>query len=307
MIFSDYLTTVSPKYAEEIKTVEYGHGLDGVVRNRADRLVGILNGVDYSAWSPERDKVIAARYSPKDLSGKLACKKNLLEIFGLPPENMNKPVLGIVSRFAGQKGFDLIEQIAATLLEEDLAVTALGAGEAKYEKLFRELAKAYPAKFSVRVAYDNTLAHKVEAGADMFLMPSRYEPCGLNQIYSLKYGTVPVVRATGGLDDTIEDFDPETGRGTGFKFQAYDGPSLFAAIHEALSVFRDEPAVWRRIQLNGMAKDFSWQVSAAEYAKLYEAAWKSRNQKGLTSSNQFRGKSAKMSPVIPIGKGSHGR
>jgi starch synthase len=307
LIFSDYLTTVSPKYAEEIKTVEYGHGLDGVVRNRSDRLVGILNGVDYSAWSPERDKVIAARYSPKDLSGKLACKKNLLEIFGLPPENMNKPVLGIVSRFAGQKGFDLIEQIAATLLQEDLAVTALGAGEAKYEKLFRELAKAYPAKFSVRVAYDNTLAHKVEAGADMFLMPSRYEPCGLNQIYSLKYGTVPVVRATGGLDDTIEDFDPETGRGTGFKFQAYDGPSLFAAIHEALSVFRDEPAVWRRIQLNGMAKDFSWQVSAAEYAKLYEAAWKSRNQKGLTSSNQFRGKSAKMSPVIPIGKGSHGR
>jgi starch synthase len=216
-------------------------------------------------------------------------------------------VIGIVSRFAGQKGFDLIEQIAPSLLEEDLAITALGAGEAKYEKLFRDLAKAYPAKFSVRVAYDNILAHKVEAGADIFLMPSRYEPCGLNQIYSLKYGTVPVVRATGGLDNTIDAFDPATGHGTGFKFQAYDGPSLLGAVREALAIFRSEPAVWRRIQLNGMAKDFSWQVSAAEYAKLYQAAWKSRNQKAITSSNEFGAKSAKMSPVVPIGKGSHGR
>jgi starch synthase len=307
LVFADYLTTVSPKYAEEIKTVENGHGLDGVVRSRADRLTGILNGVDYAAWSPERDKVIASRYSPKDLSGKLACKKNLLEVFGLPPETVNKPVIGIVSRFAGQKGFDLIEEVAADLLADDLVVTALGAGEPKYEKLFRELAKAYPAKFSVRVAYDNTLAHKVEAGADIFLMPSRYEPCGLNQIYSLKYGTVPVVRATGGLDDTIEAFDPATGRGTGFKFQAYEGPALLGAIQQALSIFRSEPAAWRRIQINGMSKDFSWQVSAIEYSKLYDAAWKSRNQKALVSSNQLRAKSAKMSPVVPIGKGSHGR
>jgi starch synthase len=307
LIFSDYLTTVSPKYAAEIKTAEYGHGLDGVIRNRADRLTGILNGVDYAAWSPERDRVIAARYSPKDLSGKLACKKNLLELFGLPPETVDKPVIGIVSRFAGQKGFDLIEQVAADLLAEDLAIVVLGAGESKYEKFFRELAKAHPAKFSARVAYDNVLAHKVEAGADIFLMPSRYEPCGLNQIYSLKYGTVPVVRATGGLDDTIEGYDPATGRGTGFKFQAYDGSALLVAMQQALSIFRDEPAVWRRIQLNGMSRDFSWQVSAIEYAKLYEAGWKSRNQKALTSSNQPRAKSAKMSPVIPLGKGSHGR
>jgi len=307
LVFSDYLTTVSPKYAEEIQTVEYGYGLDGVARNRADHLIGILNGVDYAAWSPDRDKVIVAHYSPKDLSGKLACKKNLLESFGLPAETVNKPVIGIVSRFAGQKGFDLIEQIAADLLAEDLAITALGAGEPKYEKLFRELATAYPAKFSVRVAYDNILAHKVEAGADIFLMPSRYEPCGLNQIYSLKYGTVPVVRATGGLDDTIDAFDQATGRGTGFKFEEYDGVALLSAIHQALSIFRNEPAVWRRIQLNGMAKDFSWQVSAIEYAKLYEAACKSRNQTAATSSNQSRVKSAKMSPVVPLGKGSHGR
>jgi starch synthase len=307
LIFSDYLTTVSPKYAEEIKTVEYGHGLDGVVRNHADRLTGILNGVDYAAWSPERDKLTAARYSPKDLSGKLACKKDLLEVFGLPMETVEKPVIGIVSRLAGQKGFDLIEQVAADLLAEDLAMTVLGAGEAKYEKLARELAKAYPAKFGVKVAYDNILAHKIEAGADIFLMPSRYEPCGLNQIYSLKYGTVPVVRATGGLDDTIEQFDLATGSGTGFKFQAYDGPSLLESIHQALSIFRNEPVVWRRIQLNGMAKNFSWQVSAVEYVKVYEAARKAGIQKAVTSSNSHRAKSAKMSPVIPIGKGSHGR
>jgi len=228
-------------------------------------------------------------------------------VFGLPADVAEKPVIGIVSRFAGQKGFDLIEQVATELLAEDAAIVALGAGETRYEKLFLELAKQYPAKFSVKVAYDNALAHKVEAGADIFLMPSRYEPCGLNQIYSLKYGTVPVVRATGGLDDTIEAFDPETGSGTGFKFQAYDGPSLLGSVQQALSLFRNEPVVWRRLQLNGMTRDFSWQVSAVEYVKLYETAWKSGNQKPGTSSNRTRAKSAKMSPVVPIGKGSHGR
>jgi len=305
--YSDYLTTVSPKYSEEIQTPEFGHGLDGVIRNRADRLTGILNGADYSVWSPERDKVIASRYWPKDLAGKVTCKKNLLEVFGLPPETIDKPVIGIVSRFAGQKGFDLIEEIADQLLSEDLAITALGAGEPKYEKLFHELAKAYPAKLGVKVAYNNVLAHKIEAGADIFLMPSRYEPCGLNQIYSLKYGTVPVVRATGGLDDTIETFDPASGRGTGFKFQAYEGAALLGAIHQALAIFRNQPAAWKRIQLNGMAKDFSWHASAVEYARLYEVAWKSRNRKAATSSNQAGEKSAKMSAAIPIGKGSHGR
>jgi starch synthase len=307
LIFSDFLTTVSPKYADEIKTVEYGHGLDGVVRNRADRLIGILNGVDYAAWSPERDPLIAARYSPKDLSGKLACKKDLIGAFGLPPETVEKPLIGIVSRFAGQKGFDLIEQSAADLLSEDVAMAVLGAGEPRFEKFFREFAKAHPARFGVKVAYDNVLAHKVEAGADIFLMPSRYEPCGLNQIYSLKYGTVPVVRATGGLDDTIEAYDPVTGHGTGFKFQAYDAPALLGAVREALSIFRNEPAAWRGIQLNGMAKDFSWQKSAVEYARVYDMAWKSRNQKAVTSSNEVGVKSAKMSPVAPKGKGSHGR
>ncbi len=285
LVFSDYLTTVSPKYAEEIQTPEYGHGLDGVVRSRADRLTGVLNGADYAAWNPNKDKLIAAKYSPKDLSGKLACKKDLLEAFGLPPETVNKPMIGIVSRFAGQKGFDLIAEAAPDLLAEDVAIVALGAGEEKYEKLLQELAELYPGNLGVKVAYDNTLAHKVEAGADLFLMPSRYEPCGLNQIYSLKYGTVPVVRATGGLDDTIEAFDPVTGRGTGFKFQAYEEAAMLGAIRQALAVFRNEPATWRRIQTSGMAKDFSWQASAIEYARLYEVARKSRNPKAATSSN----------------------
>jgi starch synthase len=204
----------------------------------------------------------------------------------LPQEAVNTPLIGIVSRFADQKGFDLIAKAAPELLAEDVAIVVLGAGEAKYEKMFYDLAKKYPGKLSVKVAYDNVLAHKVEAGADMFLMPSRYEPCGLNQIYSLKYGTVPIVRATGGLDDTIEAFDPVTGRGTGFKFQAYDADALLGSVRLALGVFRSEPAIWRRIQLNGMAKDFSWQSSAIEYARLYEVAWKTRNRKAGTTSNQ---------------------
>jgi starch synthase len=285
LVFSDYLTTVSPKYAEEIQAPEYGHGLDGVMRRRADYLTGILNGVDYAAWNPERDKLIAAKYSINDMSGKLICKKSLLEVFNLPPETVDKPLIGIVSRFADQKGFDLIAKVAPDLLAEDLAIVVLGAGEAKYEKLLQDLAKKYPENLSVKVAYDNAIAHKIEAGADMFLMPSRYEPCGLNQIYSLKYGTVPVVRATGGLDDTIEAFDPVTGYGTGFKFEPYDGVALLGAVREALAMFRNDPVAWRRIQTNGMAKDFSWQASAIEYARLYEVAWKARIRKAATTSN----------------------
>jgi starch synthase len=284
LLFADYMTTVSRKYAQEIQTPEYGHGLDGVVRSRADRWVGILNGVDYSAWSPEADKLIAAQYSAQELAGKRACKKDLLEQFKLPPENMNRPLIGIVSRFADQKGFDLIAEEAADFMKEELAVVALGTGEPKHEQLFRELAEEFPKKVGVRVAYDNALAHKIEAGADMFLMPSRYEPCGLNQIYSLRYGTVPVVRATGGLDDTIEPFDPKTGKGTGFKFEEYTGEALLECVRRALAVFRD-PKAWHKLMANGMAKDFSWKSSAGEYAKLYEKARKARIPKAAGTSN----------------------
>jgi starch synthase len=283
LIFSDYLTTVSGKYAQEIQTTEYGHGLDGVVRTRADHLVGILNGVDYSIWNPEVDTLTAARYSAKDLSGKQVCKRDLLADFRLPEDNLERPVIGIVSRFADQKGFDLVEQVADDLMREDLAIVALGTGEAKYERMFRELSQQFPDRLAVKITYDNSVAHKIEAGADMFLMPSRYEPCGLNQIYSLRYGTVPVVRATGGLDDTIEPFEPANGRGTGFKFSEYTGAALLAALHEALAAFADKPS-WRRLQANGMAKDFSWNASAFEYGRLYDVARKGRIRTAAVSS-----------------------
>lgn len=284
LVFSDYLTTVSRKYAQEIQTPEFGFGLEGVVRARADRLVGILNGVDYSSWSPERDTLIPAKYSAKNLDGKRVCKTALVEEFKLIKSNGNRPVVGIVSRFADQKGFDLIAQVATQLVQEELSLAVLGTGERKYEDLFRALAMDFPGRVAVVTAYDNRLAHLVEAGSDMFLMPSRYEPCGLNQIYSLRYGTVPIVRATGGLEDTIEQFDLEHDTGTGFKFYEYSGAALLYSLRQALHHYSNE-GVWKRIQLNGMAKDFSWNTSAAEYAKLYEAALAARNQKAVLSSN----------------------
>jgi starch synthase len=291
LIYSDFLTTVSKKYAQEIQTPEYGWGLDGVVRGRADRLIGILNGVDYSVWSPEKDKLIPMKYSAKDMSGKHVCKQALLEFFGIAPEHAARPVIGIVSRFADQKGFDLIAEKALELMKEDLSLVAVGSGDRKYEEMFLALAALFPGRVGVKIAYDNAIAHKIEAGADMFLMPSRYEPCGLNQIYSLKYGTVPIVRATGGLDDTVEPFDLEHGTGTGFKFSEYSGNAMMYAIRQALHHCTDE-RIWRRIQLNGMAKDFSWRGPAAQYAKVYDAALTargagqaSRNQMSVTTSN----------------------
>src|SRR5579863_9965991 len=291
LVYSDFLTTVSKRYAQEIQTPEFGWGLDGVVRNRADRLVGILNGVDYSTWSPDKDKLIPMKYSAKDMSGKQVCKQALLELYGIAPEYSNRPVIGIVSRFADQKGFDLIAEKAYELMKEDLTLVVLGSGERKYEELFQAMANTFPGRVGVKVAYDNEIAHKIEAGADMFLMPSRYEPCGLNQIYSLKYGTVPIVRATGGLDDTVEPFDLEHGTGTGFKFAEYSGAAMMYAIRQALHHCSDE-RIWRRIQLNGMAKDFSWKGPAAEYAKVYKAALElrgtgqaARNQMSVTTSN----------------------
>jgi starch synthase len=284
LVFADSLTTVSRKYAQEIQTPEYGCGMEGVIHDRADRLTGILNGVDYSSWSPETDTYIAVNYSPRNPGGKRICKKDLLETFRLPAENIGRPLIGIVSRFVDQKGFDLIAEVADELLQENLAIVALGAGEPKYEKLFQSLAERFPNQVGVRIAYDNAIAHKIEAGADMFLMPSRYEPCGLNQIYSLRYGTVPVVRATGGLDDTIESFDPATGHGTGFKFEPYQGQALLACVREALKTFQD-PRAWRIVQANGMAKDYSWKASAAEYVRLYDSTRKTRIPRASTASN----------------------
>jgi len=269
LIYSDFLNTVSKKYAAEIQTAEYGAGLEGVTRKRAAVLAGIINGVDYSEWNPATDKLIAANFTPDKLAGKKTCKKDLLAQFQLPADDLGRPVIGIVSRFTAQKGADLIADVAEALAAEDLYLVALGTGDAQYETLFKKLAAQYPEKIAVRIAYDNTLAHKIEAGADMFLMPSRYEPCGLNQIYSLKYGTVPIVRATGGLDDTIQPWDPATGAGTGFKFLDYAGSELLSVVREALAAFADQSR-WHRLMRNGMAQDYSWDASAREYVGLYQ-------------------------------------
>ena len=269
LAFADFVTTVSKRYSQEIQSSEYGFGLEGVLRGRAATVTGILNGVDYTQWSPESDVNLACHYSAEDLSGKAKCKQELLAEFGVTGVDADRPVLGIVSRFAAQKGFDLISQIADRLVREDLIVIVLGTGDKDYEDLFRRLNKQYPQKIAVKIAYDNKLAHKVEAGADMFLMPSRYEPCGLNQIYSLRYGTVPIVRATGGLDDTIDNWDPATRKGTGFKFSEYTGEALLAAIRAALQAYRDREG-WQTLMRNGMAKDFSWAQSAREYVRVYE-------------------------------------
>jgi starch synthase len=258
--WSDAVSTVSKAYAREIQTREYGFGLDDFL-TRHGPVAGIVNGVDYTEWNPEHDPFIAQRYSVDDLAGKRECKRALLAELGLPAD-LDRPVIGIVSRFAPQKGFDLIAEAASRLLEEDLALAVIGSGDGDYEAMFRYLGQAYPEKAGVRIGYDNGLAHRIEAGADMFLMPSRYEPCGLSQIYSLRYGTVPVVRATGGLDDTIDEE-------TGFKFREYSGNALLDAIHSALKAYQDQDR-WRIRMRVGMRKDFSWGASAAEYSALYQ-------------------------------------
>jgi starch synthase len=275
IVFSDFVSTVSQKYAQEIQTDEFGHGLEGVLRSRAAHLAGILNGVDYEDWNPATDRLIEANYTPEDMQGKEVCKKALLEKLGAQNPVMDRPVLGIVSRFVRQKGFDLIAQVADELMREDLYVAALGTGEPEYEELFRSLSEKYPDKFLVKVAYDNPLAHQIEAGADMFLMPSRYEPCGLNQIYSMKYGTVPVVRATGGLDDTVQPFDGD--RGTGFRFRQYSSVALLACLQRAIATFRDRDT-WAKLQQNCMRENFSWEQSARKYASLYENLYATRTQ-----------------------------
>jgi starch synthase len=271
IVYSQIINTVSRKYGQEIQTEEYGCGLEGILSYRKDDLFGIVNGVDYEVWNPETDPHLAAHYNRQDLSGKKACKKDLLSQFNLPEDRVDFPVLGVISRLADQKGFDLLAAIMDQLLQEELTLVVLGTGEEKYHRLFSELAEGHPRKLGVRLGFDNALAHKIEAGSDMFLMPSRYEPCGLNQIYSLKYGTIPVVRATGGLDDTIIPFDGYTGEGTGFKFTQYQPGELWTAISEALTVFQNREH-WEQLMRNAMAADFSWEASAREYIRLYHLA-----------------------------------
>ncbi|MFN2516798.1 MAG: glycogen synthase [Pyrinomonadaceae bacterium] len=269
LIAANALSTVSRRYAEEIQTPEQGSGLDWLLRARRDRLAGITNGVDYELWNPETDPHIAANFSPEDLSGKRECKRDLLRRFSLP-EELERPIIAIISRLVSQKGYDLIRQIAASILQTGSFFIALGAGAKEYEDFLQRWHDSARARVGIYKGYaGEPLAHQIEAGADMFIMPSYYEPCGLNQMYSMRYGTVPIVRATGGLDDTVEDFAASQGRGNGFKFREYNGAALLEKIREAL-YFYSKPNLWQKMQLNGMSMDNSWEAAAQKYIGLYQ-------------------------------------
>ena len=268
LIYSDALSTVSKKYASEIQTEEYGCGLEGVVRSRSEDLYGVLNGADYTQWNPERDPLIAARYTTEDLRGKETCKHDLLESYGLAVED-NRPLVGLVARLAWQKGGDLLIEAVDELMADDCAIVILAVGDAATAQALHEAARKYPDRFGFCEGFDEHLAHKIEAGADIFLMPSRYEPCGLNQMYSLRYGTVPVVRSTGGLDDTVTHYENGVADGTGFKFSEYSAAAMVDALRQAFAVYKDRDR-WRTLMRNGMQCDYSWPASAREYQEIYD-------------------------------------
>ena len=269
VVAADAISTVSPRYAREIQTPEQGYGLDWLMRARSDRLAGITNGVDYEVWNPETDPNIAANFSADDLSGKKSCKLYLLQRFGLPQEP-ERPIISIISRLVSQKGYDLIRQAASGILETGAFFIALGAGAREYEDFLQSWHDLASHRVGIYKGFaGEPLAHQIEAGADLFLMPSLYEPCGLNQMYSMRYGTVPVVRATGGLDDTVQNFDAKAGTGTGFKFEPYSAAAMLEKIREGL-YFYNQPRSWERIQKNGMAVDNSWSAAARKYLDFYD-------------------------------------
>jgi starch synthase len=264
--YSDAVTTVSPTYAEEIQTPEFGMGMEGVLEKRADSLSGILNGVDYSVWNPERDGLINAPYNMKKKSGKKKCKEGLIKEMKLDSSLKNRPLFGIISRMDFQKGLDILLNILDRVMALDCGLSVLGSGDRDMEKAFIKAAERYRGRIFVSTGFNDPLAHRIMAGCDMFLVPSRYEPCGLTQLYALKYGTVPIVRATGGLNDTITEFNGRNGNG--FKFDGYEPSSLLAAIKRAVHMFADRN-LWRSLMSNGMKENFSWDLSAERYMKLY--------------------------------------
>jgi starch synthase len=285
---SDAITTVSPTYAEEIQRPEYGSGLDGVIRARAHALVGIVNGIDPDEWNPENDPYLPAPFSAADLTGKQAAKRALLEAFGfeVTSELLARPVIGMVSRMVDQKGLDLIAAIASELAAMDATFTIVGTGERHYQEMWRNLSHFRSDRISAFVGFDERRAHLVEGGSDMFMMPSRFEPCGLNQMYSQRYGTVPIVRAVGGLVDTVRPYNPRNGQGTGFLFSDYSPRALLDTLREALGAFGNKK-IWTRLQKNGMRVDFSWDRSAAEYVKMY------RRLRPKTARNQAKAAASK--------------
>ena len=268
--FADAITTVSPTYADEIQRLEYGHALDGVIRSRRDRLTGILNGIDPDEWNPSADRYLPAPFDVDRLPAKAASKRALLERFGIAitDQSLSRPVIGMVSRMVDQKGLDLIAAVAEQLAALDATFTIVGTGEPRYQDMWRQLSQWRPDRIGAFIGFDEQRAHLVEAGADMFLMPSRFEPCGLNQIYSLRYGTVPIVRAVGGLVDTVRPYNPRNGQGTGFLFSDYQPGAMLRTVEAALAAFANKK-IWTRLQKNGMRANFSWDRSAAEYVKIY--------------------------------------
>jgi starch synthase len=271
---SDGATTVSPTYAAEATSApEFGFGLEGVLRKKGDGFRGILNGVDYDEWNPAADKNLAASYSAKSPEKKSVCKRDLLNAMGLAPQ-AGAPLIGMVSRMTSQKGFDLLRDAIDRIMEMDLQMVMLANGDAAMEEFFRGVERRSPEKFRIIATFDNVLAHKIQAGSDAFLMPSRFEPCGLTQMYALKYGTAPIVRATGGLRDTVTEFDPKTGTGNGFVFEPYRAEELVATLNRMLAVFKTHH--WRRLMANAFAADFSWERSAHDYMDWFERLHRER-------------------------------
>jgi starch synthase len=274
IVYADAITTVSPTYSQEIQRPEFGLGMEGIFKKRSADVYGILNGADYHTWDPAADRHINAHYSISNIKDKGQCKAALINELGLDQRFADRPLLAMISRLAAQKGCDLLVEIARDIVELDAGLVVLGAGEEKYERFLIGLGKKYPESIAVRIGFDEPRAHRIMAGADMLLIPSRYEPCGLTQIYALKYGTVPIVRATGGLDDTIKEFDPVSGRGNGFKFVEYEAEAFLDQIKEAVRLF-EEGTNWMKLVENGMRSDFSWERSAQEYIYVYDKARKS--------------------------------
>lgn len=269
IVYADVITTVSPRYSKEIQTPELGLGMEGILRKRSDALHGILNGADYRHWDPVSDPFLPFHYSLEDMGGKGQNKERLISEMGLDDSMSSKPLLCFISRLSAQKGCDLLLEVGKRVVGEDAGIVVLGAGEEHYEKAMAELAKTHPGRIALRLGFDEGLAHRILAGSDILLVPSRYEPCGLTQMYGLRYGTIPVVRATGGLSDTIRQFDPATGQGNGFRFEPYEPEAFFSAVQRALTLYR-RVRIWKQLVLGGMREDFSWDRSARSYLEIYE-------------------------------------
>jgi starch synthase len=270
IVYADVITTVSPRYAREITTQEMGCGLDGLLRQRNSSLVGILNGVDYEEWNTINDPYVKHPYSAADLSGKAANKLELQKEFGLPVD-ASLPLFGNIGRLAEQKGVEIMLGALEEMLKTRMQFVAVGSGAPAFQRAYQDLARRYPSQVAVRIGFDEGLSHRIEAGCDFFLMPSRFEPCGLNQMYGLRYGTIPIVRTTGGLDDTVIDVREDAGNANGIKFSEYSATALAKGIRKALALFED-PAALRQFRRNAMAADFSWDRTVAQYLQAYRQA-----------------------------------